>query len=87
MSWMKLGLFGSIIFVLYFYQQIKMTLKSKGYDVDLLTGWISDYRKFKQLIDSEPDKKMKTQYQQILTGLHFALLGVVVIAGFFIFGQ
>ena len=43
MSWLKLGLFGSIIFVLYYYQQIKMTLKERGYEVDLLTGWIDDY--------------------------------------------
>ena len=87
MSWMKLGLFGSIIFVLYYYQQIKMTLKGKGYDVDLVTGWIGDYRKFKQLIDSETDQKTKAQYQAILNGLHLALVGMVVIAGFLVFGQ
>jgi hypothetical protein len=87
MGWMKLGLFGSIIFALYYYQQIKMTLKGKGYDVDLVTGWISDYRKFKQLITSEPDQKIKAQYQAVLNGLHLALVGMVVIAGFLIFGQ
>ena len=85
MSWMKLGLFGSIIFALYYYQQIKMTLKGKGYDVDLVTGWIDDYRKFKQLIASETDQKTKAQYQAILNGLHLALVGMVVIAGFLIF--
>jgi hypothetical protein len=87
MSWLKLGLFGSIIFALYYYQQIKMTLKGKGYDVDLLTGWIDDYRKFKQLIESETDKKAKAQFQAILNGLHLALMGMVVIAGFLVFGQ
>ena len=87
MSWMKLGLFGSIIFALYYYQQIKMTLKGKGYDVDLVTGWIDDYRKFKQLIDKENDKKTKAQYQAILNGLHLALVGIVIIAGFLVFGQ
>lgn len=87
MSWMKIGLFGSIIFVLYYYQQIKMTLKERGYEVELLTGWIDDYRKFKRLIDGETDKKRKTEYQTILNGLHFALLGTVVIACFLVFGK
>ena len=87
MGWLKLGLFGSIIFALYYYQQIKMTLKEKGYEVDLLTGWINDYRNFKRLIETEPDRKLKTQYRAILSGLHLALLGLVVIAGFLAFGQ
>jgi uncharacterized membrane protein YiaA len=87
MSWMKVGLFGAIIFGLYYFQQIKMTLKGKGYDVDLLTGWLDDYRKFKRLIENETDQKAKIEYQGILNGLHLALVGLVVIAGFLLFGK
>jgi len=81
MGWLKLGLFGSIIFGLYYFQQIKMTLKSKGYNVQPFSGWIDDYRQFKGLILKEPDQRLKAQYQGIINGLHLSLggLGVFII--------
>lgn len=79
MTWMKFGLFGSIVFVLYYFQQIKMTLKGRGYDVSLVTGWFSDYRRFKSLLSGETDEQRKMEYQGILNGLHLALVGLVVI--------
>lgn len=82
MSWLKIGLIGSVVFALYYLQQIKITLKGKGYDVDMLTGWIADYRRFKNLIHKTTDAKSKAQYQAILNGLHLALMGLVVIGAF-----
>ena len=82
MSWLKIGLIGSVVFALYYLQQIKITLKGKGYDVDMLTGWVSDYRRFKNLILKAADPKSKAEYQAILNGLHLALVGMVVIAAF-----
>lgn len=87
MSWMKLGLFASIIFALYYFQQIKMTLKDRGYDVDLLTGGLTDYKRFKDLIVREKDEWKRAKYQALLNGLHLALVGLVVIAGFLIAGK
>lgn len=87
MSWMKIGLLASIIFALYYYQQIKMVLKDQGYDVDLLTGWLTDYRRFKELTLKEKDEWNRVKYQGLLNGLHLALLGFVVIAGFMLFGN
>jgi hypothetical protein len=87
MSWLKIALFVSIIYILYSYQQIKITLKNKGYDVDLLSGPIEDYRRFKRLIETEPNKGLKNKYQSILNGLHFALAGLAVIAVFLISGK
>jgi len=87
MSWLKFGLFGSIVFALYYFQQIKMTLKSRGYDVGLATGWISDYRRFKRLIASETDRRRIAEYQGILNGLHLALVGLVVIGALLLSGS
>ena len=80
MGWLEIGLVGSVIFAVYYFQQIKMTLKEKGHHVDLFTGWISDYRKFKELIPNETDERTKLKYQGTLNGLHLALVGLVVIA-------
>lgn len=87
MDWLQLGLFGSLVFILYSFQQIKITLKTKGYEVDLLTGWLRDYRRFKELAANEPDRKLKIKYQGILNGLHLGLAGFVVIALFKLYGQ
>lgn len=80
MNWLQFGLFFSIIIALYGFQQIKMTLKEKGHDVSMLSGWISDYRKFTHLIKTEEDQKLKAKYQGILNSLQLALVGLVVIA-------
>ncbi len=87
MSWLKIGLIGSVVFALYFFQQIKIALKEKGYDVDFLTGWLTDYRRFKDLILREKDEGKRVKYQGILNGLHLALAGLVVIAAFLAFGK
>ncbi len=57
MSLFEMALIFSMIIALYNIQQIKMTLKDKGYTVDLMTGWLRDYRQFKGLIVEEPDQK------------------------------
>jgi hypothetical protein len=80
MGWLEMGLVGSIIFAVYYFQQIKITLKEKGHPVELFVGWLSDYRKFKELILNETDERTKLKYQGILNGLHLALGGLVVIA-------
>ena len=87
MSWMKIGLLASVVFGLYYYQQIKMILKDQGYDVDLLTGWLTDYRRFKELTLKEKDDWKRAKYQGLLNGLHLALLGFAIIAGFMLFGN
>jgi hypothetical protein len=87
MSWLNIGIFFSIIYILYSIQQIKMILKNKGYDVDLLSGPIQDYRRFKRLIQAETNQGLKTKYQGILNGLHFASVGLVVIAAFLLAGK
>jgi hypothetical protein len=78
MSLFEMALIFSMIIALYNLQQIKMTLKEKGYTVDLMTGWLRDYRQFKGLIVEESDQKKKIDYQKTLNGLHFSLLGMVI---------
>ena len=87
MSWLKLGLLASIVFALYYLQQIKITLKGRGFDVAMMTGWIEDYRRFKQLIMKEKDNRLKVQYQGILNGLHLALIGLAFFCAYFLFNQ
>lgn len=77
MSLIEFALFFSVVIALYNVQKIKIILKEKGYPVDMLTGWMADYRQFKKLIEKEPDQKTKIKYQQILSGLLFSLGGLV----------
>ncbi len=79
MSWLHFGWIGALVFALHSFQQIKMTLKEKGHHVDVMTGWIDDYRKFKQLTKDETDEQKRYQYQRVLNGLYLALAGLVVI--------
>lgn len=87
MSWLQIGIIGSIVFAMYYFQQIKMTLKDKGYDVELFTGWLTDYRRFKDLILRERDERTKLKYQGILNGLHFALIGILLFTSMLVSGK
>jgi hypothetical protein len=78
MGLFELAMIVSAVVALYNFQQIKITLKDKGYPVEMLKGWLEDYRRFKGLIEKEPDHKTKINYQKIINGLHFSLLGLVV---------
>ena len=80
MSLFEVALIFSVIIAVYNLQQIKITLKQKGYAVEMFSGWMKDYRTFKSLIQSEVDQKTKVKYQQILNGLHFSLGGAVLFA-------
>ncbi len=79
MGWMEIGWIGSFIFTLYYFQQIKMTLKDKGYEVTMFTGWFGDYKRFKQLMLDEKEKEIKVKYQGILNGLYLAIAGLIII--------
>lgn len=79
MGWLEMGLLASLVFVLYAFQQMKIILKKNGLPVDLLSGWLKDYRAFKQLATDEPDPKLKAKYQGILNGLFLAIGGAVVL--------
>ncbi len=87
MEWLEFGLVGSVVFALYYFQQIKMTLKERGFPVEPFSGWISDYKKFKELIQNETDKERKLKYQGILSGFHLAIVGMGVIAVFIFSGK
>ena len=80
MGMLEFALIFSVIIALYNIQQIKLTLKDKGHMVDMFTGMLRDYRKFKELMHDEPDQKIKIKYQKILNGLLFSLVGVVLFA-------
>jgi uncharacterized membrane protein YiaA len=87
MNWLAIGLIGAIVFVLHAFQQIKITLKEKGYHVDLMTGWVEDYRRFKKLAIEEPDEPTRYKYQRILNGLYLALAGLVFLPLLMIMGK
>ena len=80
MGLLEFALIFTIIYALYNLQQIKITLKEKGFTVDVIKGSLGDYRKFKDLIRNEPDQEVKMKYQRILNGFHFALFGIVLFA-------
>ena len=78
MGLLEFALIFSIVIALYNLQQMKMVLKEKGHMVDMFKGLLEDHRKFKELMRTEPDEKRKLKYRQILNGLYFSLLGVVL---------
>ena len=80
MGLLEFALIFSVIIALYNLQQIKMVLKDKGHTVDMFKGLLSDHRKFKELLNSEPDEKLKLKYRQTLNGLYFSTIGVVLFA-------
>ena len=80
MGLLEFALIFSVVFALYNLQQIKITLKEKGFTVDVIKGSLGDYRKFKDLIRNEPDQNIKIKYQKILNALHFSLFGLVLFA-------
>ena len=77
MNWLAIGLIGAVVFTLHAFQQIKMTLKDRGHHVGMMTGWLEDYRRFKQLIQDETDEQTRFKYQRVLNGLYLALAGLV----------
>jgi hypothetical protein len=87
MSWLHIGLIGAIVFTLHSFQQIKMTLKDKGHHVDMMTGWLEDYRRYKNLISEETDETTRYKYQRVLNGLYLALAGLVFIPLIMILGK
>lgn len=87
MSWMHIGLIGAIVFTLHSLQQIKMTLKDKGHHVEMMTGWLDDYRRYKQLASEETDETTRYKYQRVLNGLYLALAGLVFIPLMMILGK
>ena len=87
MNWLHIGLIGAIVFSLHSLQQIKMILKDKGHHVDLMTGWMDDYKKFKALTLEETDEATRYKYQRILNGLYLALAGLVFIPLLMIMGK
>lgn len=78
MGLLEFALVFSVVIALYNMQQMKMVLKEKGHTVDTFRGTLGDHRKFKELLQSEPDEKRKLKYRQTLNGLYFSLLGVVL---------
>ena len=77
MSLIGFALIFTVAVALYNLQQIKMILKEKGHAVDIFSGWLVDYRKFKDLVRREAAQETKIRYQRILNGFHFSLAGLV----------
>jgi len=63
--------------------KIKRALRSKGYGENTTLSLVSDYYKFKNLIESEIDEDERKKYKTILFELHFsfALLVLIVFIG------
>jgi len=80
MDLLEIVLIVSAIVALYNLQQIKMILKDKGYTVDPFTGWVKDYRRFRDLIQKETNETAKIKYQKIINGLFLSLGGLIFFA-------
>lgn len=79
MGWLEMGLLVSIVFILYAFQQMKITLKERGLPVELFSGWLNDFKTFKKLAEEEMDPPTKAKYTGILNSLYLALAGGAVL--------
>ena len=80
MTLLEVALILSVVIAMYNLQQIKITLKQKGYTVEMLSGFVQDYRQFKALMQSESDQTIQAKYKQTLNGLYFSLFGIALFA-------
>ena len=80
---LELFLFLPIAGLAYFYLKIKSALRIKSDDVDRPLSLVSDYYKFKDLIESDISEEERKRYKAILLGLHisFALLALILFIG------
>ncbi|MFC1822059.1 hypothetical protein ACFL9T_05080 [Thermodesulfobacteriota bacterium] len=80
---LELFLFLPIAGLAYFYLKIKSALRMKNFNVDKPLSLVSDYYKFKNLIESDISKEERKRYKAILLGLHisFTLLALVIFIG------
>jgi len=83
MNILELCLILPVAGIAFCYLKIKRALRSKGYCVGTIMGFVSDYYKFKNLIELETDEEEKEKYKTILFKLHisFALLVLVLFIG------
>ena len=83
MNILELCLILPIAGIAFCYLKIKRALRSKGYDVNTTLSLVSDYYKFKNIIESEIDAEERKKYKTILFGLRisFALLFLAVLIG------
>ena len=59
--------------------KIKRALRVKGYAVNTTLSLVSDYYKFKNLIEKENDEDEKKKYRTILFELHFSFVLFVLV--------
>ena len=86
LNWFDIAIICPVIFGIYYVQQIKIALKTRGEYVDMFGGWYADYRRMKDLAAGEKDEAIRLQYQRLVSGLHFsigflALMVVLRVAG------
>ena len=83
MNILELCLILPIAGIAFCYLKIKRVLRGKGHDVGTVMSLVSDYYKFKNLVESEIDEDEKKKYKTILFELHFffALLVLVIFIG------
>ena len=83
MNILDLCLILPVLGIAFCYLKIKRALRSKGYSVDTIMSLVSDYYKFKNLIESKIDEEERRKYKTILLELHisFAILVLVLFIG------
>jgi len=79
MNILELCLILPIAGIAFCYLKIKRALRSKGYSVNTTLSLVSDYYKFKNIIESEIDDDERKKYRTILFELHFSFVLLVLI--------
>ena len=79
MNILELCLVFPIAGIAFCYLKIKRALRSKGYDANTTLSLVSDYYKFKNLMEKEIDVDERKKYRTILLELHFSFVLLVLI--------
>lgn len=74
MSWFEIAVVCSIVFGIYYIQQIKIALKERGEPVEVFSGWLRDYRRIKRLAaGEEKNERARVRYSTLINGLHLSM--------------
>lgn len=74
MTWFEIAIILPVVFAVYYLQQIKIALKTRGLQVEMFGGWLADYRRLKELAANETEEAAKVRYMGIINGLHISVI-------------
>ena len=87
LTWFDIAVICPVIFGIYYVQQIKIALKTRGEYVDMFGGWYADYRRIRDLANREKDEQVRLRYQRLVSGVNLSVGFLVLMVALRIAGK